>query len=142
MSLRKHTGDRLLASLRWLLVAGWTVLTVALMLMPASEGSVAKNLSLFAGGSEVTDAIGHVILYGVLTGLWYWALRVHTIHAWAGALAVALTVGIGTELLQVFIPDRGASVLDLAANTIGPLLAVPFVRKSSRFKRAKKGVKQ
>jgi len=37
------------------------------------------------------------------------------------AIFITLTLGTATELLQTVIPERGASLLDLAANWLGVL---------------------
>ena len=112
--------------LRWLLVLVWTILTLALTLMPGSEGSTVKTLSLLAGGTEITDAMGHAILFGIYAILWCHALRQHRTKRQTGqhALIIVLLFGLGTESLQAMIPNRGTSVLDMLANTLSPSLAV------------------
>jgi VanZ family protein len=91
-----------------------------------SQGTPVGQLSLFFGGSELTDAIGHVILCGILTWLWYQALRASSRHAYALSIAVAIGLGLGivTEWAQSVVPSRGASLLDVLANALGVCLAV------------------
>ncbi|MBN1428922.1 MAG: VanZ family protein [Anaerolineae bacterium] len=114
--------------IRWSAALSWSVLATYLMTWP-SQGTPVGSLSVFFGGSELTDAIGHVVLCGVLVGLWYWALRGSMEFAVALGIAVAigLVLGVVTEVAQIFVPSRGASLLDLLANMLGIGLAVGAV---------------
>ena len=116
-------------ALRWLAATGWTVLVVVLMLMPGQD-SAADDLSSFFGGTDITDAIGHVFLFGVLVLLWLLALATALPRARAlrWAVAIGLAVGLVSELLQVFIPHRGVTLLDLSANALGAAVALGVQR--------------
>jgi len=107
---------------RWSVTLVWTSVTVLLMLSPGEE-SAAEDLSRFFGGTDITDALGHVVLYGVLTALWRWALLNHLSlqQALGGAVAVGLALGAATELAQFLIPHRGVALVDLLANWVGSL---------------------
>lgn len=121
---------------RWGIALAWTALTVFLMLSPG-EQSAAEDLSRFFGGTDLTDALGHVILFGVLTMLWRWALagsHPHRRAMWM-AVVIGLTVGIATELAQFFIPHRGVALIDLVANGIG-VLSLPAILRLSAGNRA------
>ena len=111
---------------RWLVTCIWTGITLFLMLSPADDMSLAKQLSILAGGTEITDAIGHFVLFSVLTLMWYWTLigRSSYLRARSTAALVALALGIGCELAQVFVPQRGASLLDLSADVLSVLFAL------------------
>src|SRR5690606_35740104 len=59
--------------LRWAAAVGWTVLVVALTLLPGSS-RVVHDTSAWFGGTELTDAIGHFLLFLVLAVAWQGAL--------------------------------------------------------------------
>lgn len=113
------------ALIRWALALGWTALTCGLMLLPGPKGSPVDNVSRFFGGTELTDAIGHVIIFATLALLWQWTLRVHIAsdRALRAGLLVALLLGVFTEIGQSFVPNRGANLWDLLANIGGVSVA-------------------
>lgn len=98
---------------------GWTLLLCFLLLSP-SDGTV-HNLSSLFGGTEVTDAIGHIILIGVECILTYLVMLRYLPLVLAQKLALICTLafGIFLELAQLFIPSRGASLIDIMAAFIG-----------------------
>ncbi|MBN1311614.1 MAG: VanZ family protein [Anaerolineae bacterium] len=100
-----------------------------------SRGTPVGSLSLFFGGTELTDAAGHVILCGILVWLWYWALRGYLQPSWVLGVGVAVGLGLGivTELAQVFVPSRGASLLDLLANVLGMGIAAGLVAAGQQW---------
>lgn len=69
----------------------------------------------------------HIIEYGILYCLFFFAVRKTTDYSYieAVALAFALTFlyGLTDELHQVFIVGRTASLVDAAANGVGAILA-------------------
>lgn len=105
------------------------MLVVVLMLMPGQD-SAADDLSRFFGGTDITDAAGHVFLFGVLVLLWLLALAtaLPRTRALQWAVAIGLAVGLVSELLQVFIPHRGVTLLDLSANALGAAVALGVQR--------------
>jgi VanZ family protein len=90
------------------------------MAAPSDSLGVA-DLSRLFGGTELTDAIGHVILFSVLTFAWYFAIRYRWNARTAFIIAVAVVGLLGTvaELSQHFVPHRGMTLLDLLANWSG-----------------------
>ena len=108
-------------AIRWLCALAWTAMTLALMLAFSGDGTAVTWISKLFGGTETTDAIGHVMLYGGLTLLWIWALVAHYPKRTAILIAagIGLVLGIGCELSQQFVIERGTTVLDLAANITG-----------------------
>ncbi|GAB4453090.1 MAG: hypothetical protein Kow00120_23070 [Anaerolineae bacterium] len=111
--------------LRWAAAVGWTGLVVALTLLPGSS-RVVHDASAWFGGTELTDAIGHFLLFLVLAVTWQgalasWLERSRALLA-AGGFAGAL--GAVVEIGQVFIPGRGSGMLDLAANWMGVAAAL------------------
>ena len=117
----------------WSATLGWTVLLLFLMLSPG-EDTAAEEVSGFFGGTELSDAVGHVNLFGVLTALWQRALALHIgkHRALTAAVAIGLGLGVATELAQLFIPDRGAGLADMLANWIGAALAAAILRYRRR----------
>ncbi|HMM27971.1 MAG TPA: VanZ family protein [Aggregatilineaceae bacterium] len=124
-------------ALGWLAVLGWLALVGFLMLAPG-EGSLVEDTSRAFGGTDLTDALGHVVLFGVLAALLAHALSFHLPPdraLWLAA-AVAITVGTALELAQLLAIERGASLLDLAANWLGPLAAATWLRRTGFSARA------
>jgi hypothetical protein len=126
---RRHTYFQS-AIVRWTLTLAWTALTAALMLMPGNEGGTVAETSALFGGTEITDAIGHVIINAILALLWYW-----TISLYASPAKTTRLILIGgivwcfvAELSQFFVPERGTSLLDLAANVLGVLIGLVAYR--------------
>jgi hypothetical protein len=81
------------------------------------------------GGNDVGDAIGHASLFGSLTLLLYWALRLRlrfTLAFWL-AVVIVLTLSTATELSQHFSPERTVSLSDLLANWVGILAIATLV---------------
>lgn len=98
---------------------GWTLLLCFLLLSP-SNGTVHDISSLF-GGTEMTDAIGHIILIGVECMLTYLVMLRYLPHVLAQKLAFICTLafGIFLELAQLLIPSRGTSLIDIIAAFVG-----------------------
>ncbi|GAB4418115.1 MAG: hypothetical protein Kow00106_14050 [Anaerolineae bacterium] len=114
---------------RWALVLAWTTLVCLLMLLPG-EDSVAEDTSGFFGGTDLTDAAGHVLLFGALTVLWYAALVCHVGPpvAFGRAALVGAALGLLLETGQSLVPERGMSLLDFSANALGVLGAALALR--------------
>ena len=114
----------------WIFWLGWTGLFCILMLSP-SAGTV-KNLSGFFGGTEITDAVGHVILVGVDCFLLY-ILMIHYLPdtiARRYSIIVTLMIAIIVETAQLWIPSRGASMIDIAAAFIGVGIVWWIIRRN------------
>jgi VanZ family protein len=107
-----------------------SVLALVFTLLPATSPLVYRA-SQFLGGTELTDALGHVLLFSVLTSAWYATLREHVGNAKAPVITagLVLALGVATELAQAGIVDRGASLLDLGADALGVSLAVFSIRR-------------
>jgi VanZ family protein len=74
----------------------------------------------------------HFVEYAVLGALWFRALAGHRA---APALVLVIVVGWATldELHQHFVASRGASVLDVALDTAGAVLALALLQGGWRF---------
>jgi hypothetical protein len=73
------------------------------------------------GSTDLGATVGHAGLFAALTGIAYvaFALRLPGRRALMLAMALALLAGTGTELFQMFVADRAASLSDLLANWLG-----------------------
>lgn len=106
---------------RWALTLAWTLIAASLMLSPSGDGTTVSSVSKVFGGTETSDAVGHVLINIVLAFLWCWTVSVYLSPALT--LRVILIGGMvwcfGAELTQHFVPERGTSLLDLGANLLG-----------------------
>lgn len=127
--------DRLLSYLqspllRWALTLLWTAITIKLMFSPSGDGTTVSWVSKLFGGTETTDAIGHVIINAILALLWCWTIILYTDAA--KTTRIILIGGIAwcfvAELTQLLVPNRGTSLLDLVANIIGVLISIAIYR--------------
>jgi VanZ family protein len=114
--------------IRWALPIGWTLLILYLTLSSGNNENVGW-LSGMAGGTEITDAIGHVIMFFVLVVLWHWAgsLEYSTQSVLKIIIPICFIFGTGVELAQHWIEERGASWIDFLANGSGVLLAARWI---------------
>lgn len=114
---------------RWVLALLWTVLIGYLLLWPSEETAV-EDVSDTFGGTDLTDAVGHVALMAIETLLVYGVL----VHSWParralrGAALFTLILGLVLEGAQHWIPSRGFALLDLSANWLGVALCVYGLR--------------
>ncbi|MBK9123575.1 MAG: VanZ family protein [Chloroflexi bacterium] len=122
--------DRIPVPIRIAAAVAWTALFVFLMLSPG-QASLADDLSTAFGASELTDALGHLFMAFVETVLVFGALRPFLGVQRALVLTCVLVVALGAalELAQLWIPSRGATVLDFAAHCVGVGVGLWVVRR-------------
>jgi VanZ family protein len=107
------------------MAVGWSLFTVVMMLSPGSQ-TTASDLSEAFGGHEFTDYLGHVVLTLTETVLMvnlllrYMPLRPALL--WAALPVFAVTALL--EFMQRWVPDRGSSIFDAAANAVGIALGM------------------
>ena len=108
----------------WLAALCGTVFTLIMMLKPGTSRVIDVPHKLL-GGTDFTDAIGHVVLFCVLVYVW-WTLTAHFSRQRALLLAACIVFGLGTftEFAQAIVPHRGFTLYDLASNWIGAGLGV------------------
>jgi VanZ family protein len=66
--------------------------------------------------------VAHVTVYGILTVLLFWALRIHITHkgrALVTAALVAVLYAFSDEWHQTFVPGREGTLRDVAIDAIG-----------------------
>jgi VanZ family protein len=85
------------------------------------------------GSTTITATLGHGALFAILTGVSYVVLTgfLPRLPALLAAIALALAAGTLTELSQILLVDRDASLSDLLANWLGVFVAafgIAFVR--------------
>jgi hypothetical protein len=114
----------------WLMTLLWVGLVLYLLLMPGTNMVVSDTSDLF-GGTNLTDALGHVVLFVVLAGLVYRVLAFYLSRPKAlyATIGVILILGTCVELAQYLVPERGVAVLDLSANWLGVLIFVSYKRR-------------
>ena len=119
-AMRRAAGH--LRERRLSLVVG--VLIVSVLLLPgswteATEASLVQWLPWLRGAATGASQADKVVHFG-LFALWTWTLRRGWPEAPPGAvIAKVLGVAAGTELLQLLVPGRAASLLDFAADAAG-----------------------
>ena len=109
-------------ALRWVYALAWTALLLVLLLQSSSQPVIgpAAPPGKPTLAREILLTSGHLIGFGVLTVLWWRALvtKQSARVALIGAVVISLALGVMTELAQATIPDRMASLFDVAANSI------------------------
>ncbi len=91
----------------------YVLLVIFLSLLPGSA----------IGGAEYMDKIAHAVSYGIMGVLAYIAFQ--TLRKRITIFIFMFLMGVSLELFQIFVPGRGASLYDAAANTAG--LALSFL---------------
>lgn len=114
------------AAIRWTFTLAWTILAASLMLSPGGDGTTVTSVSKLFGGTETTDAIGHVIINAILALLWCWTISLYTAPATTARVILVggLVWCVGAELTQFVVPERGTTLLDLGANILGVLIGL------------------
>jgi len=108
-------------ALRWAAVIAW--MGVIFFLSAQS-----KLPDLTPGLPGLEEIGGHLIAYGVLAALLWWALRgtgVRYPATWA--LVLAVSYGATDEFHQSFVPGRDMSLSDLMVDLIGASVALLVV---------------
>ncbi len=121
---KTNSLQRLPGSIRWALTFIWTAITLALMLSPSGDGTTVTAASDLFGGTDIVDAMGHIVINAILIFLWCWTINPPIRLILIGGIIWCFVA----EFLQIFVPDRGASLLDLAANIVGVLIGIAVYR--------------
>ena len=107
--------------LRWAAVIAWMGVIFFL--------SSRADLPNFAPGLPGLEEIsGHLIVYGVLAALLWWALRgMGARYPATWALILAVLYGVTDEYHQSFVPGRTMSVIDVMVDLVGASAALLIV---------------
>lgn len=118
---------------RWFLLLIWATVVILFTTLP-QPFPVVRTLARWLGGNDVGDAIGHASLFGSLTLLVYWTLRLRLRFAIAFWLAVGsvLALSTATEFSQQFTDGRTLSLSDLLANWVGVLAIATLISFRAR----------
>lgn len=105
-----------------------TLCAVVILTLP-SDAPIVADTSLMLGGSELTDAIGHGVLFSLLSFFWLAMLQATDRSQATPIVCVGLVMlAAVTEIAQVSIPERGASLVDVGANAGGILIGYLVIR--------------
>lgn len=104
---------------RWILTILWSLGSLFLFLAPSGDGTSVTFISELFGGTTLTDAIGHVIINSILAFLWYWTLKLYLENPMKIMISVGFVWAVVAELIQLYIPGRSGTLLDMIANSIG-----------------------
>ena len=117
----------------WLIAISWTLLVIIVLLKPGDgvmnhELSLASFYASFFSLSitrkELSEAMGHVFLFGILTLLWQRVLIMYLSRPSVIFLTIgiAIVLALATEIGQYFV-NRGSLLFDLMANILGIAIA-------------------
>ena len=101
---------------RWSAVILWMGVIFALSAAP----SIATPLEALY--DFTFKKVAHVTVYGILTVLLFWALRIHITHkgrALVTAALVAVLYAFSDEWHQTFVPGREGTLRDVAIDAVG-----------------------
>lgn len=71
----------------------------------------------------------HVVFYAGLACLWVWTIRAPAAIRLGAGFCIAVATGALLEWLQIYVPGRFGSLLDVIINTVGALVGVAVGRK-------------
>ena len=119
--------------LAWFLCFSWLGLLGILLLSPGT-GIISQISGLF-GGSEVTDAMGHIIMMTVNCLLIYGVLSRYRPAKQAQIIAMVLVIilGLALELAQFWIPFRSVSLIDILSVFIGVGIATFIINMPIKY---------
>lgn len=113
--------------LSWFLWLSWIAIVAWLLLTPGI--GIISKISGLLGGTDESDAVGHVILMAGNYLLFYGVLRHYRPAKQAQMMVMGLIIVIGVilELAQFWIPFRSVSLIDLLAVFVGVGIAYLLV---------------
>jgi VanZ family protein len=88
---------------------------------------------------DILRKLAHILAFGGLALLWYWALRPAFSRPLPVATAVALLYAITDEYHQSFVEGRTGSPVDVGIDLVGILLAGLLLRYDQRVRSALDG---
>jgi VanZ family protein len=117
------------ALIAWFSTSGWSAAQTGSVLMPLFE-----RLLPWAAPEQI-DAIhwlirkaAHVTEYGILAGLWRWALTTrHSARGWVAPLGLAIATATLDELHQATIQTRTGSATDVLLDSAAAAAALTIV---------------
>ena len=106
------------------------MLAILYLTLTPSKGTPIETISDFTVGGDVGDAVLHCMIFILHTLLWSVALYGWRRQAVAlrYVLILGLLLGLGTETAQIFLPTRGAILMDYSANVLGVLFGLTIAQ--------------
>jgi hypothetical protein len=93
---------------------------MALIFWLSAQPDLSTDLGLI---DLVLRKIAHMVSFGALAALWWWALRPLTPRALAAAVAIAVLYAISDEYHQAFVEGRHGTPVDVAIDCVGIAVA-------------------
>ncbi len=119
---------------RWLPVVCWLAVIFYLSAQPDLPHHPEQLVDL------VAKKLGHMVEYGILAGLVWWAWpnagHVWSIGAYRGALVFTALYAISDEGHQLLVPGRTGRILDLGFDLLGAGLALIVISGLQRYRRS------
>lgn len=126
MVAKRRAGFWFLLAMLWLGLVGFVSLN------PAPPGletldSVASWFPFPEVVMSVLQAVIHMFLFGIWAVLWAKTLAsvfpsASALRIFLFSIAVVLVVGVAIEIMQIWIPNRAASSVDLSGDMVGAVL--------------------
>ena len=91
----------------------WTAFVLILTLMPTPEYNGDKEMYY--------DKVAHVFLFGIFAYLFYRSFELKTWKRIIFSIIAGIGFSLLIEFLQLFVPGRDASEMDLVAGVVGVL---------------------
>ena len=92
--------------------------------------SAQPELSTDLGVADlILRKLAHMVAFGALAALWWWALRPTSPRALAVAMAIAAAYAITDEYHQTYVEGRNGSPLDVAIDWAGICIAALLVSR-------------
>lgn len=121
---------------RHALALGFTLFTTVLLVQSSSKPMVGPPAPPGAPDlkREIELTIGHIVAFGTLVSLWWWALLPDfpSKRALFVAVGFALIYGVITEIAQSAVPDREVSLFDVAVNWSTTALTAYWIVRRQR----------
>lgn len=115
----------------------WTMLVTAALLIPMKniEQKMSFNdfvktfFSLSIKTWDLIEAVYHIVIFAILTALWFWALviRLPRNRSLVISIGFAVVLGIVTEIGQYFV-HRSSMIFDVMADFVGVALCVIWLK--------------
>ncbi len=107
-------------SFRAIVMLIWALFAITLTTQ-SDRIPVVHLMTTTIGSTEFGDVLGHAGLFGMFTAVAYFAFArwLPGLRALLLAMVLALFAGTTTELYQIVVADRSASLSDLLANWLG-----------------------
>jgi len=97
-----------------------------------SSYPISSEIAIFSS----SDKLLHIIEYGILSLLIYFAFRSSNIpdhYSLGMAFAISFLYGVSDEIHQYFVPGRQSDILDAVADGIGSVVFLLVIKSKNYF---------